>query len=115
MVNRYSPCYQCSDHLIARAGLERTHTLILLDDFSLIVKAAPHECENRASSDCIIHFNKKKVGTKSLICQTMIVNNNPDFPSVFYKYFAKNFGQCINPTHFEHALYVHAESFFNKN
>ena len=27
-VSQYSPCYQCSDQLIARAGLVRTHNLI---------------------------------------------------------------------------------------
>ena len=70
---------------------------------------------SRASSDHIINFNKDKVGTKSIICQTMIVNKVPNFPSFFYKYFAKNFSQCLNPTHFEHALQVHAESFFDKN
>ena len=29
--------------------------------------------------------------------------------------FDVSFSQCINPTHFDNALHVHTESFFNKN
>ena len=42
---------------------------------------------SRASSDRIIYFDNK-ISTKSLICQTMVVNKVPNFPSFFYKYFA---------------------------
>ena len=59
-------------------------------------------------------INKKEVGTKSLICQTMIVNKVPNFLLFFYKDFVKNFSQCIKLTHFEHALHEHTESFFDK-
>ena len=42
-----------------------------------------------------IYFNNKKVDNKSLICQIMIVNKVPNFPSIFSKHFAENFRQCI--------------------
>ena len=58
---------------------------------------------------------KKKVGSKSLICHTTILNNVPNIPSFLAKKFAKYFRQCINPTHFEHVLYVHDKPFFDKN
>ena len=44
----------------------------------------------------------------------MSLNEVLNFPSFIYKYFAYNFSQCLNPIHLEHALHVHAESFFDK-
>ena len=35
-----------------------------------------------------VYLNKNKVGTKSLICQTIITNKVPNFPLFFYKKFA---------------------------
>ena len=43
---------------------------------------------SRASSDHIIHFNKKQVGTKSLNCQIMSANKVPNSPLLFSKYLA---------------------------
>ena len=40
-----------------------------------------HFSISRASSDRIINFNKNKVVTKSLICQTILVNKVPNFPT----------------------------------
>ena len=58
---------------------------------------------------------KKIVGTKSLICQIMIANKVPNFPSLFSKFLLKISASIYTPTHFEHVLHVHAKSFFDKN
>ena len=49
----------------------------------LLVKISKGKGVCRASSDSIIYFNIRKIGTKSLICQIMFVNKVPNFPSFF--------------------------------
>ena len=54
----------------------------IFESLSFLNKSPFSECKggSRASSDHIIYFNKKLVGTKSLTCQIMIINKVANFP-----------------------------------
>ena len=57
----------------------------IFESYQFLYSSTFSKCKgvSRASSDCIIYYNKQYVGTKSLVCQTMIVNKVPNFPSFF--------------------------------
>ena len=88
ILNRHFSCF-CSDTMYSKS-IKKNRKSQIFESLSFLYYSTFSECKGSslASSDRKIYFNKKLVGIKSLICQIMIANKVPNFPSLFSKYFA---------------------------